>query len=437
MLGIKRLDTADSGFYTRLDELLAWESVSDAGVNETVRAILADVRRRGDAALLEYTRRYDRVEAVTAQGLEIPVARLRQALDDLPAAQRADLELAAARVRSYHEHQKADSWTYTEPDGTLLGQQVTPLDRVGLYVPGGKASYPSTVIMNAIPAKVAGVPELVMVVPTPDGVVNELVLAAACISGVDRVFACGGAQAVAALAYGTETIPRVDKIVGPGNIYVATAKSMVYGAVGIDMIAGPSEILVICDGATHPDWIAMDLFSQAEHDEDAQSILLCPDPAYLDRVAQSIERLLPQMERADIIRTSMSKRAALIRVRDLDDAASVANHIAPEHLELSVADPLALARKIRHAGAIFLGRYTAEAIGDYIAGPNHVLPTSRTARFSSPLGVYDFQKRSSLILCTQAGAAVLGRTAAALARSEGLTAHARSAQYRVDGEGGI
>ncbi len=437
MLGIKRLDTADSGFYTRLDELLAWESVSDAGVNETVRAILADVRRRGDAALLEYTRRYDRVEAVTAQGLEIPVARLRQALDDLPAAQRAELELAAARVRSYHEHQKADSWTYTEPDGTLLGQQVTPLDRVGLYVPGGKASYPSTVIMNAIPAKVAGVPELVMVVPTPDGVVNELVLAAACISGVDRVFACGGAQAVAALAYGTETIPRVDKIVGPGNIYVATAKSMVYGAVGIGMIAGPSEILVICDGATHPDWIAMDLFSQAEHDEDAQSILLCPDPAYLDRVAQSIERLLPQMERADIIRTSMSKRAALIRVRDLDDAASVANHIAPEHLELSVADPLALARKIRHAGAIFLGRYTAEAIGDYIAGPNHVLPTSRTARFSSPLGVYDFQKRSSLILCTQAGAAVLGRTAAALARSEGLTAHARSAQYRVDGEGGI
>jgi len=436
MLGIKRLDTADSGFYSRLDELLAWESVSDAGVNETVHAILVDVRRRGDAALLEYTRRFDRVEAVAARGLEIPAARLRQALDGLPAVHRADLELAAARVRSYHEHQKADSWTYTEPDGTLLGQQVTPLDRVGLYVPGGKASYPSTVIMNAIPAKVAGVPELIMVVPTPDGAVNELVLAAACIAGVDRVFACGGAQAVAALAYGTETIPRVDKIVGPGNIYVATAKGMVYGTVGIDMIAGPSEILVICDGATNPDWIAMDLFSQAEHDEDAQSILLSPDPAYLDRVAQSIERLLPQMERADIIRTSMSKRAALIRVRDLDDAAAVANHIAPEHLELSVAEPLALARKIRHAGAIFLGRHTAEAIGDYIAGPNHVLPTSRTARFSSPLGVYDFQKRSSLIQCTPAGAAVLGRTAAALARSEGLTAHARSAQYRVDGEGG-
>ncbi|MCC6303085.1 MAG: histidinol dehydrogenase [Gammaproteobacteria bacterium] len=436
MMDIKRLDTADPGFYSRLDELLAWESVSDAGVNDTVRAILADVRRRGDAALLEYTRRFDRVEAATARDLEIPAARLRRALDGLAADQRADLELAAARVRAYHEHQKADSWTYTEADGTLLGQQVTPLDRVGLYVPGGKAAYPSTVIMNAIPAKVAGVSELIMVVPTPDGAVKDLVLAAACISGVDRVFACGGAQAVAALAYGTETIPRVDKIVGPGNIYVATAKGMVYGTVGIDMIAGPSEILVICDGATNPDWIAMDLFSQAEHDEDAQSILLCPEPAYLDRVAQSIERLLPRMERADIIRTSMSKRAALIRVRDLDEAAAVANHIAPEHLELSVADPLALAGKIRHAGAIFLGRHTAEAIGDYIAGPNHVLPTSRTARFSSPLGVYDFQKRSSLIQCTPESAAALGRTAAALARSEGLTAHARSAQYRVDGDAG-
>ncbi|MBK8161834.1 MAG: histidinol dehydrogenase [Gammaproteobacteria bacterium] len=436
MPGIKRLDTAEPEFYPRLDELLAWESVSDATINATVRAILDDVRRRGDDALLEYTRRFDRVEAASLRDLEIPAARLRRALDGLSADQRADLELAAARVRSYHEHQKADSWTYTEADGTLLGQQVTPLDRVGLYVPGGKASYPSTVIMNAIPAKVAGVPELIMVAPTPDGVVNELVLAAACLSGVDRVFALGGAQAVAALAYGTATIPRVDKIVGPGNIYVATAKGMVFGTVGIDMIAGPSEILVICDGATNPDWIAMDLFSQAEHDEDAQSILLCPEAAYLDRVEQSIARLLPQMERADIIRTSMAKRAALIRVRDLDDAAAVANHIAPEHLELSVADPLALARKIRHAGAIFLGRHTAEAIGDYIAGPNHVLPTSRTARFSSPLGVYDFQKRSSLIMCTPAGAAVLGKTAAALARSEGLTAHARSAQYRVDGEGG-
>ena len=436
MSDIKRLDTTDPDFYARLDRLLAWESVSDADINATVRAILDDVRRRGDAALLEYTRRFDRLEAASVRELEIPPGRLRQALDGLDPGRRADLQQAVARVRSYHEHQKADSWTYTEADGTLLGQQVTPLDRVGLYVPGGKASYPSSVIMNAIPAKVAGVPELIMVAPTPDGAVNELVLAAACLSGVDRVFALGGAQAVAALAYGTATVPRVDKIVGPGNIYVATAKGMVYGTVGIDMIAGPSEILVICDGATNPDWIAMDLFSQAEHDEDAQSILLCPDPAYLDRVAHSIARLLPQMERADIIRTSMSKRAALIRVRDLDDAAAVANHIAPEHLELSVAEPLALARKIRHAGAIFLGRHTAEAIGDYIAGPNHVLPTSRTARFSSPLGVYDFQKRSSLIMCTPAGAAALGRTAAALASSEGLTAHARSAQYRVDGESG-
>jgi histidinol dehydrogenase len=436
MNDIKRLDTADPEFYARLDRLLAWESVSDAGINATVRAILDDVRRRGDEAVLEYTRRFDRVAAASLRELEIPPARLQQALTGLDAGHRAHLQQAAARVRSYHEHQKADSWSYTEADGTLLGQQVTPLDRVGLYVPGGKAAYPSTVIMNAIPAKVAGVPELIMVVPTPDGVVNELVLAAACLAQVDRVFAIGGAQAVAALAYGTASVPRVDKIVGPGNIYVATAKGMVYGTVGIDMIAGPSEILVICDGATNPDWIAMDLFSQAEHDEDAQSILLCPDAAYLDRVAQSIARLLPQMERADIIRTSMAKRAALIRVRDLDDAAAVANHIAPEHLELSVADPLALARKIRHAGAIFLGRHTAEAIGDYVAGPNHVLPTSRTARFSSPLGVYDFQKRSSLIQCTPAGAAVLGRTAAALARSEGLTAHARSAQYRVDEESG-
>jgi histidinol dehydrogenase len=436
MNDIKRLDTADPEFYARLDRLLAWESVSDAGINTTVRAILDDVRRRGDEAVLEYTRRFDRVTAASLRELEIPPARLQQALAGLDADHRAHLQQAAARVRSYHEHQKADSWSYTEADGTLLGQQVTPLDRVGLYVPGGKAAYPSTVIMNAVPAKVAGVPELIMVVPTPDGVVNELVLAAAALSQVDRVFAIGGAQAVAALAYGTATVPRVDKIVGPGNIYVATAKGMVYGTVGIDMIAGPSEILVICDGATDPDWIAMDLFSQAEHDEDAQSILLCPDAAYLDRVAQSIARLLPQMERAEIIRTSMAKRAALIRVCDLDDAAAVANHIAPEHLELSVADPLALARKIRHAGAIFLGRHTAEAIGDYVAGPNHVLPTSRTARFSSPLGVYDFQKRSSLIQCTPAGAAVLGRTAAALARSEGLTAHARSAQYRVDEESG-
>ncbi len=332
---------------------------------------------------------------------------------------------------AYHEHQKLQSWRYTEADGTVLGQQVTPLDRVGLYVPGGKAAYPSSVLMNAIPAKVAGVGELIMVVPAPDGVLNELVLAAAAIAGVDRVFAIGGAQAVAALAYGTETVPRVDKIVGPGNIYVATAKSMVFGAVGIDMIAGPSEILVVCDGATDPDWIAMDLFSQAEHDEDAQSILVSPDVRFLDAVQASIERLLPEMERADIIAAALGARGAMVEVADLDQAVEVANYIAPEHLELSVAEPEALAARIRHAGAIFMGRYTAEALGDYCAGPNHVLPTSRTARFSSPLGVYDFQKRSSLIMCSAEGASVLGATASVLARGEQLTAHARSAEYRV------
>ncbi len=366
--------------------------------------------------------------------LEIPGARLEAALAEIDGGQRQALELAAERVRRYHEHQKQESWSYTEADGTLLGQQVTPLDRVGLYVPGGKAAYPSSVIMNAIPAKVAGVPELIMVVPTPDGAVDPLVLAAAAIAGVDRVFAIGGAQAVAALAYGTETIPAVDKIVGPGNIYVATAKGMVFGTVGIDMIAGPSEILVICDGDTSPDWIAMDLFSQAEHDEDAQSILVSPDGDFIEAVRASVTRLLPGMERAALIERSMSRRAAFIQVRDLEQAAEVANHIAPEHLELSVAEPRALAARIRHAGAIFLGRYTAEAIGDYIAGPNHVLPTSRTARFSSPLGVYDFQKRSSLIMCSPEAARTLGGTASVLARSEGLTAHARSAEYRMEGE---
>lgn len=431
MLNIKQLDTQEPDFYQRLDEILAWEAVSDEEVNRTVRDILSDVSEHGDAAVIEYTNRFDRLSAESMEALRIEPARLQQALDSIAAEHRASLKHAAERVRRYHEHQRADSWSYTEPDGTLLGQKVTPLDRVGLYVPGGKAAYPSSVIMNAIPAKVAGVPELVMVVPTPDGVVNDLVLAAACVAEVDRVFAIGGAQAVGALAYGTETVPRVDKIVGPGNIFVATAKRMVFGIVGIDMIAGPSEILVICDGGTPPDWVAMDLFSQAEHDEDAQSILVCPDGDYLDEVMTSIERLLPDMERSEIISASMARRAACIRVRDLDEAAEVANYIAPEHLELSVAEPEALMRGIRHAGAVFMGRYTAEAIGDYIAGPNHVLPTSRTARFSSPLGVYDFQKRSSLIMCTGESAATLGVTAAALARSEGLTAHARSAEYRV------
>ena len=430
-MNIKRLSTTDTDFWQKLDALLAWEGVSDDKVNAVVREIIEAVRGRGDDALVEYTNRFDRMAAKSMAELEIPKGRLQQALDGLPAEQRAALEKAADRVRAYHAHQKQESWTYTEADGTVLGQQVTCLDRVGLYVPGGKAAYPSSVLMNAIPAKVAGVPELIMVVPTPDGEVNELVLAAACVCDVDRVFAVGGAQAVAALAYGTETVPPVDKIVGPGNIYVATAKRHVFGAVGIDMIAGPSEILVVCDGQTDPDWIAMDLFSQAEHDEDAQSILLCPDAAYLDRVAASIEKLLPTMERAGIIRTSLAERGALIQVKDMDEAVTVANHIAPEHLELSVAEPEALAPRIRHAGAIFMGRYTAEALGDYCAGPNHVLPTSRTARFSSPLGVYDFQKRSSLIRCSADGASALGETASVLARGEGLTAHARSAEFRI------
>jgi histidinol dehydrogenase len=430
MAEITRLSTVEADFDRRLDALLAWESVSDAQVRDTVDGIIRAVRRDGDAALLEYTSEFDRWEPRTAADLEIPAARLARAWDVIPAAQREALELAARRIRDYAEHQKLADWSFREADGTLLGQKVTPLDRVGLYVPGGKAAYPSSVLMNAIPAKVAGVPELIMVVPTPAGALNELVLAAAQASGVDRVLAVGGAQAVAALAYGTELVPAVDKVVGPGNIYVATAKRAVFGQVGIDMVAGPSEILVLCDGGTDPDWIAMDLFSQAEHDEDAQSILVSWDAGFLDRVAESVDRLLPTMERQAIIGAALRGRGALIQVRDLEDAARVANHVAPEHLELSVEDPQALVPKIRHAGAIFMGRYTAEALGDYCAGPNHVLPTSRTARFSSPLGVYDFQKRSSLIMASAEGAAALSGTASALARGEGLTAHARSAEYR-------
>ncbi len=430
-VAVKRLDSTDSDFYAQIDNLLAWEDASDSRVEQTVRDIIAAVRSCGDEALLDYTQRFDRLQAATVAELEIHQDSLQQALNRIPAEQREALERAADRVRAYAEHQKLESWSYTEADGTLLGQQVSPLDRAGLYVPGGKAAYPSSVLMNAIPAKVAGVSELVMVVPTPDGVRNELVLAAAAVAGVDRVFSVGGAQAVAALAFGTGTIPAVDKIVGPGNIYVATAKRMVFGKVGIDMIAGPSEILVVCDGQTNPDWIAMDLFSQAEHDEDAQAILVSPDAEFLQQVADSINRQLPQMERADIIRASLGDRGALVQVRDLDEAVEIANYIAPEHLELSVADPQAMATAIRHAGAIFMGRYTAEALGDYCAGPNHVLPTSRTARFSSPLGVYDFQKRSSLIQCSAAGAADLGKTASQLARGEGLSAHAQSAEYRI------
>lgn len=434
MLTIKQLNAGDANFWQDLDAMLAWDSVSDDAVFNTVNGILKDVRQRGDDAVVEYTNRFDRMSVASMADLEIPLARLQTALTAIPAAQRTALEEAAQRIKAYAEHQKMDSWQYTEADGTLLGQQVTALDRVGLYVPGGKAAYPSSVLMNAVPAKVAGVPELIMVVPTPDGEVNELVLAAAAIAGVDRVFAIGGAQAVAALAYGTQTVPPVDKVVGPGNIYVATAKRMVYGTVGIDMIAGPSEILVVCDGKTNPDWIAMDLFSQAEHDEDAQSILVCPDADFIEQVKASITRLLEAMPRKTIISKSLEGRGVLIQVQDMDEAVKVANYIAPEHLELSVENPREMAQQIRHAGAIFMGRYTAEAVGDYCAGPNHVLPTSRTARFSSPLGVYDFQKRSSLIDCSAQGASALGKIASVLAHGEGLTAHGRSAEYRIISE---
>lgn len=427
---ILELSTTDEDFDIRLGQLLAWESVSDAQVQQSVTTILHEVKTRGEAALLEFTARFDGWTPSAGTDLLLSKGRLQQAWQVIGEERRTALEAAAGRIRAYAEQQKMLSWSYTEADGTLLGQQVTPLDRVGLYVPGGKAAYPSSVLMNAIPAKVAGVPELIMVVPTPRGELNDLVLAAAKVSGVDLVFAIGGAQAIAALAYGTATVPRVDKIVGPGNIYVATAKRAVFGQVGIDMIAGPSEILVVCDGLTDPDWIAMDLFSQAEHDEDAQAILVSPDKGFLARVRASIERLLPSMEREDIISTALGRRGALIEVRNLTEAVEVANRIAPEHLELSVADPQALLPGIRHAGAIFMGRHTPEALGDYCAGPNHVLPTSGTARFSSPLGVYDFQKRSSLIMVSPRGADSLGRIASTLARGEGLTAHARSAEYR-------
>jgi len=431
MPSIQRLDTRQDDFDRALEQLLAWESVADTGVRDAVDEILAAVRSEGDAAVLRYTERFDRLARERVAELEIPGERLQAALESIPAEQREALETAAARIRQYAEHQRMQDWSFTDEHGTVLGQRVTALDSVGLYVPGGKAAYPSSVLMNAVPAKVAGVELLVMVVPAPGGELNDLVLAAAAVAGVDRVFTVGGAQAVAALAYGTETIPAVDKIVGPGNIFVAAAKREVFGTVGIDMIAGPSEILVVCDGETDPEWIAADLFSQAEHDEQAQSILLSWDEAFLDRVAEAMDRLLEEMPRAEIIRTSLDRRGALVKVQDAADAVAVANRIAPEHLELSVADPQAmLDAGLRHAGAVFMGRYTSEALGDYCAGPNHVLPTSRTARFSSPLGVYDFQKRSSIIHCSAEGAAKLGRTAAALAHGEGLTAHARSAELR-------
>ncbi len=426
-----RLDSSSADFAKQLQARLDWDASDDLEIHKRVLDIIADVKRRGDQALLEYTNRFDRTAFGSGKELELAPEALKLAWDTLPSTQAIALQTAADRVRAYAEHQKLQSWQYTELDGTLLGQKVTPLDKAGLYVPGGKAAYPSSVLMNAIPAKVAGVGELIMVVPTPGGETNPLVLAAAYVAGVDRVFTIGGAQAVAALAYGTETVPAVDKIVGPGNIYVATAKKLVFGQVGIDMIAGPSEILIICDGQTDPDWIAMDLFSQAEHDENAQAILICPDADFLKKVEASINKLLPEMERAAIIKASLTGRGAFIKVADLDEAAQVANRIAPEHLELSVAEPEALAEQIRNAGAIFMGRYTAEALGEYCAGPNHVLPTSSTARYSSPLGVYDFQKRSSLINCSATGAQNLGKIASVLARGESLTAHARSAEFRI------
>jgi histidinol dehydrogenase len=430
-LKLRLLNTRANGFAADFERLLDRAHAIDPKIETTVRDIVADVRARGDAAVVEYTRRFDRREVDSVKELEVSRSRLREVSRAVTKEQYEALANAAERIRAYHERQRTDSWTYTEPDGTLLGQQVTPLERVGLYVPGGKAAYPSSVLMNAIPAKVAEVPELIMVVPAPEGTLSEMVLAAAYLGGVDRVFTVGGAQAVAALAYGTQTVPKVDKIVGPGNVYVATAKRLVYGVVDIDMIAGPSEIVVLCDGRTDPEWIAMDLFSQAEHDEDAQSILISLDEAFTLKVLAAIEKLLPGLERREIIRAALESRGALITAGSLDEALQLVNRIAPEHLELSVENAAETAKRVRHAGAIFLGRYTAEAVGDYCAGPNHVLPTSGTARFSSPLGVYDFQKRTSLIQCSADGASVLGKTASVLARGEGLTAHARSAEYRI------
>lgn len=431
MIALRRLKSGAPDFAAQLAALLAFEGAQDAAVDTTVAGILDDVKKRGDAAVLEYTLRFDSVRASSVAQLEFTQDEMKSALAAISPAQRSALEQAAARVRTYHERQLAQSWSYTDDDGTRLGQQVTALDRVGLYVPGGKAAYPSSVLMNALPAKIAGVREIIMVVPTPGGEKNPLVLAAAALAGVDRVFGIGGAQAIGALAYGTSTVPQVDKIVGPGNAYVAAAKRRVFGVVGIDMVAGPSEILIVCDGSTDPDWIAMDLFSQAEHDELAQAILLAPGAHYIDQVAASMERQLAGLPRRDVIKAALEKRGALIEVRDVEEACELVNKIAPEHLELSVANPEALLPKIRNAGAIFIGAYTSEALGDYCAGPNHVLPTSRTARFSSPLGVYDFQKRSSVIAVSKKGAARLGAIAMELARGEGLAAHAKAAECRM------
>ena len=434
MSAIRQLDSLDAGFLETLDRLLAFESATDTRIEDAVSEILAGVKAGGDAAIIEYTRRFDQLDVAAMSELELPRNELEAALEGLPDDQRTALQEAAERVRSYHQRQPLESWRYTEADGTMLGQKVTPLDRVGLYVPGGLASYPSSVLMNAIPAKVAGVAELIMVVPTPRGEKNPLVLAAAAITGVDRVFTIGGAQAVAALAYGSQTVPQVDKIVGPGNAYVAAAKRRVFSTVGIDTVAGPSEVLIISDGSGKPDWVAMDLFAQAEHDELAQSILLCTDQAFIEAVAASIEKLMPQMPRRQTIQSSLANRGALVKVSSLEEACVIANRIAPEHLELSVENAEPLVERIHHAGAIFIGHWSVEALGDYCAGPNHVLPTMRSARFSSPLGVYDFQKRTSLIQVSEAGARKLGRIASVLAHGEGLQAHARSAEYRVESD---
>ena len=431
---INKFSSQDRDFDSQLNALVAWESSSNEEINRSVEKIIDAVKQNGDASVLDYTNQFDSLKAHSISELIISHKRLKKSFDNLESEQKNALSIAAERIKSYHLNQIQESWTYKEEDGSVLGQKITPLERAGLYVPGGKAAYPSSVLMNSIPAKVAGVEELIMVVPTPNGVINELVLAAAYVAEVDLVITIGGAQAIAALAYGTESIPKVDKIVGPGNIYVATAKRQVFGQVGIDMIAGPSEILIICDGNTNPDWIAMDLFSQAEHDEDAQAILLCPDEDFLKEVEMSISKLLPTMEREQIIKTSLKNRGALILTQDIDDAVKISNRIAPEHLELSVEDPESILDDIKHAGAIFMGKYSSEALGDYCAGTNHVLPTSSTARFSSPLGVYDFTKRSSIVMASKEGAKKLGETASVLAFGEGLEAHAKSALYRTDKE---
>ena len=431
---INKFSTQDRDFDSKLNSLIAWESASNEEVGRSVEKIINDVKVNGDASVLDYTNQFDSIKAESISELIVSKERLKESFDNLAIEQKNALLTAAERIKSYHQNQVQESWSYLEDDGSMLGQKITPLERAGLYVPGGKAAYPSSVLMNSIPAKVAGVEDLLMVVPTPNGVINELVLAAAHVAEVDLVFTIGGAQAIAALAYGTESIPKVDKIVGPGNIYVATAKRQVFGQVGIDMIAGPSEILIICDGRTNPDWVAMDLFSQAEHDEDAQAILLCPDEDFIKEVEMSISKLLPTMEREQIIKTSLKNRGALILTQDIDDAVKISNRIAPEHLELSVEDPESILDDIKHAGAIFMGKYSSEALGDYCAGTNHVLPTSSTARFSSPLGVYDFTKRSSIVMASKEGAKKLGETASVLAFGEGLQAHAKSALYRTDKE---